>query len=80
MGNHQVPRLLQQRPHVALDVRTGPLRRQQVAGDGVMAALNERVPDDAAELARYQHSHSVTAMPVAGWSSRSDSRALVKPT
>src|SRR5690606_24002066 len=63
VGNHEIPAIEQHIPHVALVVRAGGIRGQQVAGHGVMPTGKECVTNHPAVLAGHKHSHSSPSSP-----------------
>lgn len=51
MEDRQIPAVVQMVQDIALDMRTRALRRQEIAGDGIMAGLDEGVADGAGKFA-----------------------------
>ena len=63
MGDHQIPPVTEQIEHISLHMRAGPISRQQVAGDRIVAGGNEGVPHATAVLAGDKDPHSDSACP-----------------
>jgi hypothetical protein len=57
MGNHQIPSVVEDLEHVALQMLAGTFCGEQVARPRVVPHACEGVADDATELARHQHLH-----------------------